>query len=74
MPRDSRRVRQLRRLKRDRTNALKMFDFILQERDMYRAVVQEAQKRYTDKIIEESKKTPEVVVETPDGDEVAAAE
>lgn len=56
MPQDSKRKRQLRRLKRDRTNALKLFDFMHNERNMYRAILEEAQKRYTDKIVEESKK------------------
>ena len=55
MPRDSRRVRQLRRLKRDRTNVLRMLDRVLVERNTYRQILLDAQKKYTDQIIADSK-------------------
>ena len=56
MPRDSRRVRQLRRLKRERTNALKMLDHVLVERNTYRQILLDARKKYLDAIVAESKK------------------
>lgn len=55
MPQDSKRQRQLRRLKRDRTNALKMLDHVLLERNAYRGILEDARKKYIDKIVEESK-------------------
>ena len=59
MPRDSRRVRQLRRLKRERTNALKMLDHVLVERNTYRQILLDARKKYIDAIIAESQKNAE---------------
>ena len=56
MPRDSRRVRQLRRLKRERTNALKMLDHVLVERNTYRQILLDARQKYVDAVVAESKK------------------
>ena len=56
MPRDSRRVRQLRRLKRERTNALKMLDHVLVERNTYRQILLDARQKYVDTLVAESKK------------------
>lgn len=62
MPRDSRRVRQLRRLKRERTSLTRMLDHVLQERNMYRGILEDARKKYTETIVEESKKKADAQV------------
>lgn len=59
MPQDSKRKRQLRRLKRERTNALKMLDHVLVERNTYRQILMDARQKYLDAIVAESKKNEE---------------
>ena len=68
MPRDSRRVRQLRRLKRERTNALKMLDHVLVERNTYRQILLDARKKYTDQILAESKKNEDAQAQAVEGE------
>ena len=67
MPRDSRRVRQLRRLKRDRTNVLRMLDRVLVERNTYRQILLDAQKKYTDQIIADSKTNEDAQAQAVEG-------
>ena len=69
MPRDSRRVRQLRRLKRDRTNVLRMLDRVLVERNTYRQILLDAQKKYTDQIIADSKTNEDAQAHAVEGNE-----
>lgn len=55
MPQDSKRKRQLRRLKRDRTVALKLLDFVTRERNVYRQIVIDARQQAVDEVIAKSK-------------------
>ena len=63
MPRDSRRVRQLRRLKRERTNALRMLDHVLIERNVYRQILTDAQQKYRESLeqLTEAKEKEEIL-------------
>lgn len=56
MAQASKRLRQLRRLKRDRTLALRMVDHLFQERNAYRKIVIDAQQSMIDSVVAESKK------------------
>ena len=55
MAQASKRLRQLRRLKRDRTLALKMVDHLFQERNAYRQIIVDARQKVIDDAIAASK-------------------
>jgi len=71
MPQDSKRKRQLRRLKRERTNALKMLDHVLVERNTYRQILMDARKKYLDQIIADSKKNEQAQAAVTEGEVVS---
>lgn len=64
MPQDSKRKRQLRRLKRTRTVALKLLDFVTRERNVYRQIVLDARQQAVDEVIAKSKEVTEGEVVT----------
>lgn len=55
MARDSKRVRQLRRLKRERTNLERMLTHVLKERNAYRQILVDAKTHAVEQIVAESK-------------------
>lgn len=59
MPQDSKRKRQLRRLKRTRTVALKLLDFVTRERNVYRQIVVDARQQAVDEVLAKSKEATE---------------
>lgn len=59
MPQDSKRKRQLRRLKRTRTVALKLLDFVTRERNVYRQIIVDARQQAVDEVLAKSKEATE---------------